>query len=104
MSKARKWDLKGQKLLLCMCYTWEFHYSKTNAVSNEQVVWLHLGVNSGVHKFAIERQAANEATFLCPHELGWQPQQVPKVPEDGVTSRTREVVLFAIMFTTIPFD
>lgn len=34
---------------------------------------LHLGVNSGALKFAIERQAANEATFRCPDELGWQP-------------------------------
>lgn len=25
-------------------------------------------------KFAIERQAVNEATFRCPDEFGWQPQ------------------------------
>ncbi|XWS34777.1 hypothetical protein CRYUN_Cryun21dG0066600 [Craigia yunnanensis] len=41
---------------------------------NEQVIWLHLGVNSGAQKFAIEQQAVNEATFRCPGELGWQPQ------------------------------
>lgn len=35
---------------------------------------LHLGVNSGAFKFAIEQQAVNEATFRCPDELGWQPQ------------------------------
>jgi len=35
---------------------------------------LHLGVNSGAVRFAIEHQAANEATFRCPDELGWQPQ------------------------------
>lgn len=35
---------------------------------------LHLGVNSGSVKFAIEQQAVNEATFRCPDELGWQPQ------------------------------
>lgn len=35
---------------------------------------LHLGVNSGALKFAIEQQAVNEATFRCPDELGWQPQ------------------------------
>jgi pyroglutamyl-peptidase len=35
---------------------------------------LHLGVNSGALKFAIEKQAVNEATFRCPDELGWQPQ------------------------------
>ena len=35
---------------------------------------LHFGVNSGATKFAIERQAVNEATFRCPDELGWKPQ------------------------------
>lgn len=35
---------------------------------------LHLGVNSGAARFAIERLAANEATFRCSDELGWQPQ------------------------------
>ncbi|KAL3726498.1 hypothetical protein ACJRO7_031400 [Eucalyptus globulus] len=57
---------------------------------NEQVVWLHLGVYPGAPKFAIERQAVNEATFGCPDEMGWQPQQLPIVPEDGQTSRTRQ--------------
>ncbi|XP_028781974.1 uncharacterized protein LOC114756970 [Neltuma alba] len=61
-----------------------------DAASNAHIVWLHLGVNSGALKFAIERQAVNEATFRCPDELGWQPQQVPIVPEDGGISRTRE--------------
>ncbi|KAI7999012.1 Pyrrolidone-carboxylate peptidase [Camellia lanceoleosa] len=58
--------------------------------SNEQVVWLHFGVNNGAVKFAIERQAVNEATFCCPDEFGWQPQQCPIVHEDGETSRARE--------------
>lgn len=57
---------------------------------NELVVWLHIGVNSGAQKFAIERQAFNEATFRCCDELGWQPQQVPIVPDDGETSKTRQ--------------
>lgn len=35
---------------------------------------LHLGVNSGASRFAIERQAFNEATFRCPDEMGWKPQ------------------------------
>lgn len=35
---------------------------------------LHLGVNSGAARFVIEHQAANEPTFRCPDELGWQPQ------------------------------
>ncbi|KAL0699924.1 hypothetical protein Bca4012_056046 [Brassica carinata] len=42
--------------------------------TNGTVVWLHLGVNSGATKFAIERQAVNEAHFRCPDQLGWQPQ------------------------------
>ncbi|KAJ0095202.1 hypothetical protein Patl1_16109 [Pistacia atlantica] len=57
---------------------------------NEQVLWLHFGVNGGASKFAIEQQAVNEASFCCPDELGWQPKQVPIVPEDGGISRTRE--------------
>ncbi|EXB82574.1 Pyrrolidone-carboxylate peptidase [Morus notabilis] len=60
------------------------------AKSNEQVVWLHLGVNSGATKFAIERQAVNEAAFRCPDELGWKPQQAQIVPEDGGTSNIRK--------------
>ncbi|CAK9182758.1 unnamed protein product [Ilex paraguariensis] len=62
----------------------------SNSSSNEQVVWLHLGVNSGAMKFAVERQAVNEATFCCPDELSWQPKRVPIVLEDGGTTLTRE--------------
>ncbi|KAI3435205.1 uncharacterized protein J3R85_006445 [Psidium guajava] len=67
--------------------------SSNGSTSSEQVVWLHLGVNSSALKFAIERQAVNEATFGCPDERGWQPQGVPVVPEDGQTSRTRQTSL-----------
>jgi hypothetical protein len=35
---------------------------------------LHFGANSGSHRFALENQAVNEATFRCPDELGWKPQ------------------------------
>ncbi|XWS22611.1 hypothetical protein CRYUN_Cryun29cG0051100 [Craigia yunnanensis] len=56
---------------------------------NEQVIWLHLGV-SGAQEFALEQQAVNEATFPCPDELGWQPQKLPIVAEDGGTSWKRE--------------
>ncbi|KAJ7943659.1 Pyrrolidone-carboxylate peptidase [Quillaja saponaria] len=83
-------ETAGDSALPSLYQTLESGISKTNGVSNEQVVWLHLGVNSGAHKFAIERKAANEATFRCPDESGWQPQQVPIVPEDGGISRTRE--------------
>ncbi|XP_040375179.1 pyrrolidone-carboxylate peptidase isoform X2 [Rosa chinensis] len=64
--------------------------SKTDSNTNDQVVWLHLGVNSGAMKFAIERQAVNEATFRCPDEFGWQPQQFPIIEADGEISRARE--------------
>ncbi|WZZ04228.1 hypothetical protein YC2023_090149 [Brassica napus] len=67
------------------------------------VVWvrdcLHLGVNSGSTKFAIERQAVNEAHFRCPDQLGWQPQntnlpfstqRLPIVVEDGSILKAKE--------------
>lgn len=41
---------------------------------HEFMLQLHLGANSGATRFAIERLGANEATFRCPDELGWQPQ------------------------------
>lgn len=91
-------------------------------------VQLHLGVNSGATKFAIERLAVNEATFRCADELGWQPQvrcficsprwanlifccanilidypqRVPIVPEDGGINQIRKVssmILNLLMYT-----
>jgi len=64
--------------------------------SSNKIIWLHFGVNSGATRFAIERQAVNEATFRCPDELGWKPQKVPIVPSDGTVSHIRE--------TTLPVD
>ncbi|GMI84426.1 hypothetical protein like AT1G56700 [Hibiscus trionum] len=58
-----------------------------------RIIWIHFGVNSGASRFAIERQAANEATFRCPDEMGWKPQKVPIVPADGGISRVRETSL-----------
>lgn len=58
-----------------------------------RVIWLHLGVNSGATRFAIENQAVNEATFRCPDELGWKPQRIPIVSEDGGITRSRETSL-----------
>ncbi|XP_068636748.1 uncharacterized protein [Aristolochia californica] len=60
--------------------------SQADSSSNGQIIWLHFGANSGAMQFAIERQAANEATFRCPDELGWQPQQLPIFSEDGEIS------------------
>ncbi|KAG5385604.1 hypothetical protein IGI04_037074 [Brassica rapa subsp. trilocularis] len=64
--------------------------SEDNKNSNGTVVWLHLGVNSGAEKFAIERQAVNEAHFRCPDQLGWQPQRIPIVFEDGSIVKAKE--------------
>ncbi|GAB2277338.1 hypothetical protein Dimus_012043 [Dionaea muscipula] len=58
--------------------------------SSGRIIWLHLGVNSGASRFAIEHQAVNEATFRCPDEMGWKPQKAPIVAEDGWISRIRE--------------
>jgi pyroglutamyl-peptidase len=84
-------ETAGDGALPMLFKTMEAGISTSNA--NEQVIWLHLGVNSGATKFAIERQAINEATFRCPDELGWQPQQQPIVLEDGGTSRGRETCI-----------
>lgn len=86
-------DVAGDGALPQLYQTMESVVSKTDTESNANVVWLHLGVNSGAARFAIERLAVNEATFRCSDELGWQPQQVPIVLEDGGISRTRETSL-----------
>ncbi|KAJ7237015.1 hypothetical protein O6H91_16G006300 [Diphasiastrum complanatum] len=59
----------------------------------QRIVWVHFGVNSGATRFAVERRAVNEATFRCPDEMGWQPQRVPIVAEDGPISTTRQTTL-----------
>ncbi|WOL10247.1 hypothetical protein Cni_G19001 [Canna indica] len=58
-----------------------------------QTIWLHLGVNSGAIRFAVENQAVNEATFRCPDQMGWKPQGVPIIPSDGCISRVRKTPL-----------
>lgn len=83
-------ETAGDGALPMLYKVMESGISGANNSSSEQVVWLHLGVNSGAIKFAIEQQAINEATFRCPDELGWQPQQLPIVLSDGGTTRTRE--------------
>lgn len=65
----------------------------SESANNGRIIWLHLGVNSGSSRFAIENQAVNEATFRCPDEMGWKPQKVPIVPADGGISRKRETSL-----------
>lgn len=57
---------------------------------DQRIIWVHMGVNSGASRFAIERRAVNEATFRCPDEMGWQPQRIPIAAEDGGISYSRE--------------
>jgi pyroglutamyl-peptidase len=59
--------------------------------NQDQVILLHFGANSGSHRFALENQAVNEATFRCPDELGWKPQRVPIMSSDGSILHARQV-------------
>ncbi|KAL9994854.1 putative pyroglutamyl-peptidase I [Helianthus debilis subsp. tardiflorus] len=72
----------------------ESSVSSENNSGSKEVVWLHMGLNGGASKIAIEKQAVNEATFSCPDELGWQPKRLPIVPEDGEITRIRETACF----------
>lgn len=122
-------DTAGQGALVALYQTLQSAISAKNSESSnsQRIIWLHLGVNSGATRFAVEHQAVNEANFRCPDEMGWKPQKVPIVPSDGGISRTRQTCLpveeiskelakkgydvmtsddagrfVAIMFTTIP--
>ena len=66
---------------------------ESESSSSNKIIWLHFGVNSGATRFAIERQAVNEATFRCPDEMGWKPQKVPIVPSDVAITRIRKTTL-----------
>nr|ACG26672.1 pyrrolidone-carboxylate peptidase [Zea mays] len=59
----------------------------------ERVILLHFGANSGSHRFALENQAVNEATFRCPDELGWKPQRTPIISSDGSILHARQTTL-----------
>ncbi|CAJ1977872.1 unnamed protein product [Sphenostylis stenocarpa] len=72
---------------------------ESESPSSNRIIWLHFGVNSGATRFAIERQAVNEATFRCHDEMGWKPQKVPIVPSDGPITQTRETTLPVEEFT-----
>ncbi|CAL4914560.1 unnamed protein product [Urochloa decumbens] len=63
------------------------------SLNQGQVILLHFGVNSGSHRFALENQAVNEATFRCPDELGWKPQRVPIMSSDGSILQSRQTTL-----------
>ncbi|KAK4273371.1 hypothetical protein QN277_021788 [Acacia crassicarpa] len=88
-------DTAGEGALVALYKTLKSAISAKNSESSnsKRVVWLHLGVNSGATRFAVEHQAVNEATFRCPDEMGWKPEKVPIVPSDGGISRTRQTCL-----------
>ncbi|MED6133621.1 hypothetical protein PIB30_029904 [Stylosanthes scabra] len=67
--------------------------SDSGSSTSNKIIWLHLGVNSGATRFAIEKQAVNEATFRCEDEMGWKPQKVPIIPSDGPISQIRTTSL-----------
>ncbi|KAG6601509.1 hypothetical protein SDJN03_06742, partial [Cucurbita argyrosperma subsp. sororia] len=67
----------------------------SNVTETTKLIWLHLGVNSGLARFAVEWQAVNKATFRYPDELGWQPQKLPIVMEDGEISMIRKTSCLA---------
>ncbi|XP_071707532.1 uncharacterized protein [Rutidosis leptorrhynchoides] len=87
-------ETAGDGALATLQKVLESSVSSDNKSSSAEVVWLHMGLNGGASKFAIERQAVNEATFSCPDELGWQPKRLPIVPEDGEITRIRETACF----------
>ncbi|XP_051145619.1 uncharacterized protein LOC127261347 [Andrographis paniculata] len=87
-------ETAGQGAIVSLYHTLQSSMIKDSAASNSgAVIWVHFGVNSGATRFALERQAINEATFRCPDEMGWKPQKVSIVPADGGCSRLRETVL-----------
>ncbi|KAF5946866.1 hypothetical protein HYC85_017094 [Camellia sinensis] len=88
-------ETAGQGAVASLYQTLQSAVSTKDSDSSKlgRVIWLHLGVNSGATRFAIENQAVNEATFRCPDEMGWKPQKVPIIPTDGGISRTRETSL-----------
>ncbi|KAI3876111.1 hypothetical protein MKX03_005813 [Papaver bracteatum] len=88
-------ETAGNGALLPLYETLNSALIRPNSESSNsgQVIWVHFGVNSGASRFAIERQAVNEANFRCPDELGWKPQKLPIFPVDGALSRTRETTL-----------
>ncbi|XP_057493342.1 uncharacterized protein LOC130778872 [Actinidia eriantha] len=88
-------ETAGQGAVVPLYQTLQSAVSMKDSESSNlgRVIWLHFGVNSGATRFAIEKQAVNEATFRCPDEMGWKPQKVPIIPADGGISQKRETAL-----------
>ncbi|MED6123210.1 hypothetical protein PIB30_047035 [Stylosanthes scabra] len=84
-------ETAGQGALDTLYKTLQSVVSSKDAESStsNKIIWVHLGVNSGATRFAIEKQAVNEATFRCEDEMGWKPQKVPIIPSDGPISQIR---------------
>lgn len=87
-------ETAGQGAIAPLYQTLQSSAIKEGIDSNSgTVIWVHFGVNSGATRFALERQAVNEATFRCPDEMGWKPQKVPIVQADGGCPKIRETAL-----------
>jgi len=56
--------------------------SESSGRERGPVVLLHVGVNVNAQDFCLERRAANDASFSCPDEQGWQPNKSPVDRED----------------------
>uniref|UniRef100_A0A0C9QKZ6 TSA: Wollemia nobilis Ref_Wollemi_Transcript_29247_1074 transcribed RNA sequence n=1 Tax=Wollemia nobilis TaxID=56998 RepID=A0A0C9QKZ6_9CONI len=97
-------ETAGDGALTSLYQLLELPLSFPDINNGQRVIWVHFGVNGGANKFAIECQAVNEATFRCPDEMGWQPQKIPIVPEDGSLSHVRETSLPAAEIVEILVD
>eukprot|EP01084_Bolivina_argentea_P190386 327194_1 len=52
-------------------------------IKNIVTIYLHYGIYEERPHFCLERTAYNEASYLAPDELGWQPQKERIIKEDG---------------------
>lgn len=62
-------------------------HHKPTSTSTLQTIFIHMGVNVCAKRFQLEIQARNEATFICPDELGWAPIKQEIIPDMGDISR-----------------
>ena len=87
-----------------VCCTWGWAFRSVRATLEQQAAklshpsasppstpcaQLHLGVDCKGCQFKLEQQAANEATFRCPDQSGWQPQRQLVDDHPGLTLASR---------------
>jgi pyroglutamyl-peptidase len=51
--------------------------------ADTKVFYLHLGVAATSETFLLEQVAWNEASFRCPDQRGWTPQDLPIIASNG---------------------